>query len=323
MGFQDRDYERYEERPGGFFTQGRRRMMVTNIVIVCAAIFLLDAFTPFAKKTFISESGEVRQEQTRSRLVSDAMSLKANLFSKPWQCWQLVTYGFAHASLGSRSGIWHVLFNMFTLWMLGRFVEMKYGSKEFVTFYVVSLVVAGLAWVLIRMAFGQTQVEFDAEGQRWFAPSECVGASGAVTAVVILFICNFPKEKLYLYGIIAMPAWVLGVLLIGIDMYSAFFAKDGVAHDAHLAGIVFGFVYFKFGWRLSNWLPSAERIEEWKQKSRTRNLKIHQPIDGDDKRDLMADEVLSKLHREGEASLTKKEKKILEEYSRRMKQKHR
>ena len=173
MGFQDRDYERYEPQyrdsaqyrdgggGGGFMLSGGGgggRMMVTNIAIICLAIFLIDAFTqkPVTINTTDRKTGEPKVVQIQQGQLSDFLALKADLFTHPWQAWQLLTYGFAHASLGSPSGIWHVLFNMFTLWMLGRMVEMKYGRKEFLTFYLVSIVFSGLAWVIFRNMLGQT-----------------------------------------------------------------------------------------------------------------------------------------------------------------------
>jgi membrane associated rhomboid family serine protease len=292
MGFQDRDYSRDDEQGNFFAGATQQRMMVTNIAIICVAIFLIDAFTPFPP----NQPGGLRQ-------VSGFLALKADVWQTPWNVWQLLTYGFAHASLGSRIGFWHVAGNMFTLWMLGRMVELKYGRREFLTFYLVSIVVCGIAWIVIRNVFHQSA-------------ATCVGASGAVSAVVGLFIFNFPKQELYLYGIIRIRAWILGLVIIGIDMISAFSMRDSVAHDAHLAGFAFSFVYWRLGWRLSDWLPGSDALTAWKAKRKS-SLKIHDP---DSARDEAADRVLEKIHQQGESSLTRKERKILEEYSRRVKE---
>ena len=349
MGFENRDYMRDEDQPWknwnsepqpsrGLDTQS----WTIRIIIICAVIYLIDMFsssklnkpielTPTNGKTVAESTESAVAKSTNSSVadsnespaaigltnkpgfkrISSTLALESDLVSKPWNFWQLVTYGFAHAPFGSPSGISHILFNMFLLFMFGREIEAKLGKREFLTFYLLAIVVAGLVWVLMRLFLGQSN-------------SACVGASGAVSAVVILFVLNYPKRKLMIWGILETPAWVIGVVFVGLDLLFAVFSRDNVAHDAHLAGAAFAAAYFKLGWNFEKFLP-ANLSSTFK---RSPELRVHSP-DGEDsadaayaEQDAEADRILDKISAEGEESLTKKERKILESYSRRMRRKH-
>ena len=303
MGFQDRDYNSanyYESNYGeGQYQQrfglgGTRDLVVTKIVIICAVIWFANFFFPPIK---LPEGIPPELASQAPRVLMDTMALDSDMFFKPWKAYQLFTYGFAHSEQ-----IWHVLFNMFTLWMFGSIIEQKYGKREFLAFYLLSILFAGFVWVLVRTLFGSTAM--------------CVGASGGVSAVLILFVFNFPNVKVSLFGVIPMPAWVLGLGIVGYDALSALFSSETVAHDAHLAGAAFAAGYHYLGWNFTRMLGLAELSEWWR--ARRSGIRIHNPDDGDE--DALADEILDKLHREGQDSLTRKEKKILEAYSRRMRE---
>ena len=150
-----------------------------------------------------------------------------------------------------------------------------------------------------------------------------LGASGGVTAVFILFVLFYPRRTLYLWGLFAVPAWLIGAFLVGYDLISGLTGRSGnVAWQAHLAGAAFAFLYLRFGWRLSNLVSDRG---EWKVRmpQRRPNLKIHDPDRNVEDMEREADRVLAKLHREGEQSLSARERRVLEQYSRRMRQKHR
>jgi hypothetical protein len=92
------------------------------------------------------------------------------------------------------------------------------------------------------------------------------------------------------------------------------------AWQAHLGGAAFAFLYLQFRWSLSRLLPSQVK---WKWPRRGPKLRVHRPDTDDDALDQEADRVLAKLHREGEQSLTGRERRILEKYSRRIREKRR
>jgi hypothetical protein len=93
-----------------------------------------------------------------------------------------------------------------------------------------------------------------------------------------------------------------------------------VAHDVHLAGAALGFAYFYLQWNFGRLLPGRGAMQGFKRKPK---LRVHDPDADYQARDTEGDALLEKVNREGLDSLTPREKKILEEYSRRMRQKHR
>ena len=198
----------------------------------------------------------------------------------------------------------HILLNMFGLWLFGTDLEGIYGRAEFVRIYLAAIVVAGLVWFGIEAAND--------------AQAILIGASGGVMGLMILFVVHFPRRVFYVWGIFPLPAWALGILYVLMDI-SGTIHPDGaqVANVAHLAGVAFGLVYYQSGMNLGRLVPrrlsglsgAAFRLRP--------KLRIHDPQD--EARDLTAqvDEILAKISREGEASLTKTERRTLEEASRR------
>lgn len=277
MGIYDRAYLQDDEERARSWGGGRS--LVVNLIILNAALWVADAEPLF--------DGQIR----------DWLALRTDLFQKPWQCWQLVTYGFVHAP-----GIGHVLFNMLFLWFFGTEIEGVYGRAEFLRIYLVAIVFSGLAWVVMTVASEQ--------------PAVLVGASGGIMAVVTLFVFHFPRRLVYIWGVLPIPAWVLGTLYVVSDVFG-FLNPSGnnVANIAHLGGALFGFVYFRTGANLGRFVP--RRLSDLKLPSFRRRLRLHDP--GKEARDLsqQVDAILAKISREGESSLTKQERRTLEDASRR------
>ena len=111
-----------------------------------------------------------------------------------------------------------------------------------------------------------------------------------------------------------MPAWGIGVLMLGINIYHALAPGSRVAWEAHAAGALFGFLYFKLGWSLSG-LNVPDSISNRVRGSG--GLKIHNPdaAGTNDKLQQKADAILEKINRQGEASLSSRERKTLQRYS--------
>lgn len=277
MGLYDRPYLRDEE-PSAWTTG---RSMVVNLIIINAALWVADAFA----------EGRIRQ----------ALMLNADVVQKPWMLWQLVTYGFVHDV-----NIGHVLFNMLFLYFFGSEIEGIYGRMEFLRFYLVAIVVAGLAWLVLTLATGQPGVVH-----------RLLGASGGVMAVMALFVLHFPKRLIYIWGLLPVPAWLLGVFYLGGDLMGAFNRnpENTVANVAHLGGAAFGAIYFKTKMNLGRLMPS--RLSDVGGNIFKPKLKIHEPDDESGDLNQKVDAILEKISREGEASLTKKERRTLEEASKR------
>lgn len=138
--------------------------------------------------------------------------------------WEFFTYMFAHAN------VTHILFNMLGLFFFGPQVERRMGSNEFVVFYLLIGILAGIFSYIIYVATGAMNVAL-------------LGASGAIYGVLLAFATYFPNSTIYVMGILPVKAPLLVLIFTAIEIGSQIFnLGTGVAHLTHLAG--FGFAYF-------------------------------------------------------------------------------
>jgi membrane associated rhomboid family serine protease len=147
------------------------------------------------------------------------------------QVWQLVTYMFIHA------GPTHLLFNMLALWMFGTELERMWGTKYFTKFYFVSGIGAGLFQVVLGLLpFG-----FAAQ---FYYPS-VVGASGAIYGVLAAYALYFPSRPIVMFLVFPVPARYAVMIMGGLSLVFAMGGGGGVAHTAHLGGLLVGYLYLK------------------------------------------------------------------------------
>ena len=288
MGIYDRDYE----RNGGFGQQpGLRldgpRTLTTNLVLLTFGVFLLQMFTQPAEPAFRGDSG----------WLTNFGSLYADVFKHPWFGFQFLTYGFLHDPGDLR----HIIFNMIGLWFFGRAVEQRYGRTEYLAFYLAAIAFAGLAWCVAQWLMSDPTIRIG-----------MLGASGGLSAILILFALNFPKQMIYIWGILPVPAWAFAIFFVGSDVMGALNRSGNVAYTAHLGGALFGFLYYHFGWRVSRWLPSNFSLPKSPGRSK---LRIHDPEPDDSKTDQRVDEILKKIQAQGQESLTWRERRVLEKAS--------
>ncbi len=303
MGIYDRDYYRQERQPG--FSLRGPSTIVGAIILINVALFLANGLLtrPDSKLAWAGDLSPEEFFSKRMGLITYHLAVKGTSLTNPLCWWQFVTYGFAHAP---PPRYWHLIGNMLVLFFLGRDVEATYGRKEFLRLYLALLVVAALAWVIVEKL---------TEGPD-FVP--VVGASGAVTGIVVLFALLFPRRTLLLFFVIPMPAWVVGLLVVLSDIYGAVVNPEGsqIAYTAHLAGAAFAFLYYRFQWNFTRWTSGWLSLS-WL--TRRPNLRIHNPQHGRGREEEIREEVdriLEKIHREGEASLTRRERRTLENASR-------
>lgn len=166
--------------------------------------------------------------------------------------YQLITYMFMHG------GFMHILMNMFMLWMFGMVIENVWGPKKFFFFYIVCGIGAGLCQELAQ--YGQYIIEDLASYQNvniggqvipmedYLNQMTTVGASGAIYAVLLAFGMLFPNERMFIIPIpIPIKAKWLIAGSVALELFSALGSPgDGVAHVAHLGGMLFGFVLIKY-----------------------------------------------------------------------------
>lgn len=148
--------------------------------------------------------------------------------------WQLLSYAFLH----DRDNLYHILFNMFALWMFGRELERLMGAPRFLTYYLVCVVGAGLVQLLVAKFTGH--------------PSVTVGASGGVFGILLAYGMTFPNRVVVLlFPPIPMKAKYF-VLFYGLlELFLGVSGNaPGVAHFAHLGGMLFGFMLLQYWTRV-------------------------------------------------------------------------
>lgn len=183
--------------------------------------------------------------------LNDILGLHFFLASD-FRIWQFFTYMFMHG------GFTHILMNMFMLWMFGVVVENVWGPKKFLFYYIVCGVGAGLCQELAQ--YGTYLVEglarFDSVRigttvlpmNVYLNMMNTVGASGAIYGVLLAFGMLFPEERMFIIPIpIPIKAKWIVMGSIVVELFSAIgTSNDGVAHLAHLGGMLFGFILIRY-----------------------------------------------------------------------------
>lgn len=262
-------------------------------------------------------------------------------FAPDFHIYQLFTYMFAHG------GFSHIFFNMFALWMFGCIVERTWGPKKFLFYYIVCGVGAGLFQELAQYAqfyliaseqlphftLAQTMkvAKASAAGLNLWTT---VGASGAVYGILLAFGMLYPEERIFIFPLpVPIKAKWFVVGYAAIELFMAYSSTgDGVAHLAHLGGMVFGFFLIRY-WRRHPDIRYSRRSGQqffdsmrasWERRT---GRKDNGPVRGggnagrpESDWDYNArrkaeqervDEILDKIRRNGYESLTREEKQQL------------
>ncbi len=173
-----------------------------------------------------------------------------------FKLYQLFTYMFMHG------GIEHIFFNMFAVWMFGRILEQVWGPKRFLLYYMVCGIGAGLIQEAVQYVQYATVLSgYDSVnmGSNYVIPMSTylnmmntVGASGAIYGILLAFGMTFPNQPIYLYFLLPIKAkyFVMGYTVL--EIFLGFLQTgDGIAHFAHLGGMLFGFILILY-WRKKN-----------------------------------------------------------------------
>tara|TARA_B100000003_G_scaffold201866_1_gene210429 strand:- start:436 stop:1263 length:828 start_codon:yes stop_codon:yes gene_type:complete len=198
--------------------------------------------------------------------------------------WQPFTYMFFHGD------IWHVLINMFVLWMFGSELERIWGKKNFLRFYFITGVGSGLGTMLFGL---QSTIPI-------------VGASGAIYGVLLAYGVMFPNRTVYLYGIIPIKSiwFVIGIGVIAF--FSSFNNVTNISHLTHLFGMIIGYLYLKRPVHFrSLWFSVFKKVLEYRIQNQEERISRSVEIE----RDLNS--ILDKINREGFKSLTQEEEERL------------
>jgi membrane associated rhomboid family serine protease len=226
------------------------------------------------------------------------------------QPWGAVSYLFVHG------GILHLATNMLGLYLFGTAVENRMGSRTFVFYYLYCGVGAALFALLLTLISHQSPI---------------VGASGAVLGVAVAFAMFWPDAEIMVLLIpVPIKARTLVLGLAALNLGLAIWVRDGVAREAHLGGMLAGWLFFKaqsFAHRRPPSLPrqQPERVVMVQQTAAARDADPRAPQagrplpprPGSDPVATEVDRVLDKISAKGIESLTPEERRFLDEVSKR------
>lgn len=303
MGIYDRDYYR-KEGPSylGSFTisgQATRWLLIVTIVVFIAQ--LLTRTRPHPQLPIWLPG-----------VVTESLALVPEKVLHG-EVWRLVTYAFLHSDGTGlpKDNFWmHIVFNMWVLFLFGSYVEDIYGRWEFIAFYLVAALMGGLVYLLEYVLLHRGGM--------------CLGASGAVTAVLILCALHYPHKTVLLFFVIPTPFWAMALLYVALDLLGFVGAREeNIAFGVHLGGAAFALLYFKAQIRLLSFWDS---VRAWKKQRSRPRLRLYHPEtelpepvpvgpkagnEIDEQFEAKVDAVLEKVARAGQESLTDSEKQIL------------
>jgi membrane associated rhomboid family serine protease len=221
----------------GYFTTGVKWLLIVN-----TAVFLLWAL-----------SGQ----EFQSRVLSQ-FALGPELTIRQLKVWQIVTYLFLHG------GVWHLIFNMLTLWMFGSPLESDWGTRRFLKYYFICGVGAGAFDLLLNMALGNWN-------------SITIGASGAIYGLLVAFGVCYPEQTVLMSFLFPIKAKYMVMIYAGVELLMSMGVNSGVSNIAHLGGMVVGFVYLKSRMpRLKVALPDlGSAYRQWKLKRAKRKFQVY------------------------------------------------
>ena len=153
------------------------------------------------------------------------LSLNVGLVVYRKMYWQFLTYMFIH------QGFMHIFFNMLGLLFFGFAIEKAIGSKEFLVFYFLCGIASGLFSFVIYYFTGSYRIFL-------------MGASGAIYAVLFAYAVCFPRSRLYVWGILPVPAPILVLAYAIIEVVEQFVSSSNIAHMTHLFGFAAAWLYF-------------------------------------------------------------------------------
>ena len=270
--------------------------------------------------------------------LNDVLGLHFFMASE-FHLYQLLTYMFMHG------GLQHIFFNMFALWMFGCVVENVWGPKKFLFYYISCGIGAGLIQELVQyisyfaidglgsyeyVSLNGVSVTVD----YYLNQLTTVGASGAIYGILLAFGMLFPEERIFIFPLpVPIKAKWFILAYVAIELFSALGTSgDGVAHFAHLGGMLFGFLMIRYwqkhpgggsGYGRSGGQQFFDRLRNnWEKRSHKNagdgGAHSHTESDKDwqynqhkQATQKEIDEILDKIRRSGYDSLTEEEKKKL------------
>lgn len=299
MGIHDRDY--YRDDAGGLFDAWARQGMTVWLIGISCVVWL-------------------------AQMVSlDVAGARAGLTVLGWydpqailrgEVWRLVTPLFMH--LPTSAGLIALAFNMLTLYTVGRRLEERYGGRELLLFYLAAGIFAYSAYFLTQLMVGPLP------NQQY-----AIGPTPVVVALLVVFACLYPREQI-IFIVIPMPAWLLVVCYLVFAVLNSVGPATPIPLTAYLAGALFGFVYYRTGFRLVSLLPSLPSRSRERAAPKLRVVRPDSTEAGDEPEAVAAgvesaprsgvadepfearvDRILEKVSKHGQESLTAEERELL------------
>ena len=243
--------------------------------------------TPWVQRLLFANIGVFLVQMSMPGVTRLLALVPAAILVRPWT---LLTYMFAHSTFS----LSHILFNMFALYIFGPRVEARIGSARFIRMYLAAGITGGI------LSF-------------FFTPYvSIVGASGAVFGVQLAYAMFYPRDKIFIWGVIPVEARVLVIVMTLISIYSGFRGGGGVAHFAHLGGYLGAWLYLRWSekrtpskqWQAKVAGPPASVVPlgDWRSVDLARVHEVN--------RDEVA-RILDKIRTQGEGSLSAQERVFL------------
>ncbi|MDR1270963.1 MAG: rhomboid family intramembrane serine protease [Planctomycetaceae bacterium] len=320
MGFQDRDYNRYEPYNDDGYIRPRKgkggSLSITlYLIIINFGLWLINGLV-FAENNFLT----------------GILAIVPGTLEVPQLWWKFLTYGFVH----SPNDFWHIGGNMLGLVMFGygvmlglgpggvgffrgENIENRLGRAEYLLFYLLTIIFSGIIYSVFNPGTG------------------CLGASGGVTGIVILYALFYPTKTLLFWGILPLPMWAIGLIIVFMDAGGASgVGEGGIAYIAHLAGAGFALLYYLFfaqyrrkitdgftGWGiLGKIFQRKPKLHLYKEKDSANQEMKSEKSEKDDEFEKRLDEILGRYGKVGEAGLTKEEREFLQHASKKYRDKN-
>jgi membrane associated rhomboid family serine protease len=270
--------------------------------------------------------------ETRGVILSNYLGLHY-FTSNGFEIWQPLTYMFMHGSFG------HLFFNMFALWIFGAALENTWGQNRFLLYYLVCGIGAGLIQLLViglqinslSISLDSMQLIYDkglpVGASDWVdyykaINSVTVGASGSVFGLLLAFGMLFPNSVIYIYFLLPIKAKWFVIIYGALELfYGIAGTNDGIAHYAHLGGMLFGFFLIIF-WNKENKFFKFKMPHFKKKRNQkytissnyqydTRSLSDEEYNFQQKQKENKLNSILDKISNNGYESLTKEEKDFL------------
>lgn len=246
--------------------------------------------TPWVKRLLIANIGVFLLQQAYPALTNELAFAAARFVVAPWTP---VTYMFVHGNF------WHILFNMIVLFFFGPRVEARLGSGRFISLYFI----AGLSGALLSAFYPYVPI---------------IGASGAVFGVELAYARFWPRDKVFIWGVLPIEVRWLVVATVIMSFFGLGGFEPGVAHLAHLGGFVGAAIFLFVIERRRKITTSAFRAEPRPAAPRSDDMRRWATIPRNELHEINRQEVdrlLDKISSKGIASLTPAERAALDRFS--------